>query len=484
MAGLRSWVGASAGDVVIRLAAQVLSTIVIARILSAEEFGVASMILASVAIVGALVSLPFEEALTQRQHLTTRHLESALFVSLGLTVGAVILALVAGPVLGRMSGAPELAFWLPVSTLFLFGQGPGSIARAVARRRRRFVDLAIGQSASVIVASAIAIGAALAGAGVLALVLQRMLPVIIYPVIAGFVAWWRGRGCVIWPRWDRARFGDIFRFSWLHLARVTVDYTSPAVLTFMTNAYFGTAVLGQLNVAMRLTEPLRSGIASVGHNLVLAFLVRLRSDRSQLAVRTLETVANFASLAVPGFIGLGICAPLLLPMLVGPGWDAAVPLAMTICVAAAISVPFRYLYTGFSAMGRPEFSVGCAGFGLATLVAGLTIVGRAGDAGALGGPIVATEVAAASLGVIFYFMLAGRVILQPLLGVLRICLAVALMAAVLKMIGPWVNGLGSPFLRLATVVGVGGAVYLPLLFLICRPCFVTLFTFVRPRRKD
>lgn len=484
MAGLRSWVGASAGDVVIRLAAQVLSTIVIARILSAEDFGVASMILASVAIVGALVSLPFEEALTQRQHLTTRHLESALFVSLGLTLAAVVLAIVVGPVLGRVSGAAELAFWLPVSTLFLFGQGPGSIARAVARRRRRFVDLAIGQSTSVILASAISIGAASAGAGILALVLQRMLPVIIYPVLAGFLAWWRGRGGVIWPRWDRARFADIFRFSWLHLARVTIDYTSPAVLTFMTNAYFGTAVLGQLNVAMRLTEPLRSGIASVGHNLVLSFLVRLRSDAAQLGAKTLETVANFASLAVPGFVGLGICSPLLLPILVGPGWDAAIPLARTICIAAAISVPFRYLYSGFSAMGRPEFSVACAGFGLATLVAGLTIVGRTGDAGALGVPIVATDAAAAGLGVVFFFTLAGRVIFPPLLRILRICLATALMAAALQLIAPWANGPRSPFLGLAVLVGVGAGVYLALLFVICRPCFDMLFSFVRPKRKD
>ncbi len=484
MARLRSWVGASAGDVIIRLGAQVLSTIVIARILSAEDFGVASMILASVAIVGALVSLPFEEALTQRDHLTTKHLESALFVSLALTLGAVLLSLVAGPALARLSGAPELAFWLPVSTLFLFGQGPGSIARAVARRRRRFVDMAIGQSSSVIIASLISIGAALAGAGVLALVLQRMLPVVIYPVIAALASRWRGRGCVVWPRWDRARFADIFRFSWLHLARVTIDYTSPAVLTFMTNAYFGTAVLGQLNVAMRVTEPLRSGIASVGHNLVLSFLVRLRADTEALATRTMETVANFASLAVPGFVGLGICSPLLLPILVGPGWDAAIPLAKTVCVAAAISVPFRYSYTGFSALGRPEFSVACTGAGLATLIAGMTIIGRTGDVAALGIPIVATEAAAAALGVFFYLTLAGRVIVRPLFHVLRICLATALMALVLHLITPWAVGLNAPFLGLGALVVVGGAVYLPLLFAICRPCFDMLTAFARPRRKE
>lgn len=483
MAGLKKWIGASAGDVVIRLAAQMMSTVVIARVLSAEEFGLASMILTSVAIFGAFVSLPFEEALTQRSNLNTGHLETALFVSLALSLASVIIVLLFGPMLAAMSGAPDLAFWLLIATLFLFGQGPGSIARAVARRRRRFVAMAVGQSSSVVIASAISIAAALNGWGVFALVLQRMLPVIIYPVIALVAIRASGRTAMVWPRWNAQRFADIFRFSWLHLARVSVDYTTPAVLTFMVNAFFGTVVLGQLNVAMRVTEPLRSGIASVGHNLVLSFLVRLQSDVEKLARSTMDTIANIATLAVPTFLGLGVCSPLLLPILVGPGWDAAIPLSRVVCVAAAISVPFRYLYSGYSALGRPELSLACALFALITMVVGLEMVAHMSDAHALAFPIVATEAAAATLGVMFYVMIAGVRVLSPLLKVARIWIASVLMVVVVDLAFLRNPTITSDTLRLLAMIATGAAAYAVFLFILCRPCFDMLYGFARPRRR-
>lgn len=483
MAGLKSWIGASAGDVMTRLAAQMISTVVIARVLSAEDFGLASMILTSVAIFGAFVSLPFEEALTQRSNLNTGHLETALFVSLALTLAALGIVLAVGPFLARMAGAPDLAIWLPIATLFLFGQGPGSIARAVARRRRKFVAMAIGGSSSVVISSAVAIVAALYGWGVFALVLQRMLPVVIYPVIALSAAGMAGRKAMVWPRWNRDRFNDIFRFSWLHLARVTVDYTTPAVLTFMVNAFFGTVVLGQLNVAMRVTEPLKSGIASVGHNLVLSFLVRLQSDVEKLARSTMDTIANIATLAVPAFLGLGVCSPLLLPILVGPGWDAAIPLSRVVCVAAAISVPFRYLYSGYSALGRPELSLACTIAGLVTMVAGLELVAHTTGAHALAFPIVATEAAAATLGVVFYAGIAGAKVLAPLLKVARIWVASVLMVVILDIAFLRFQPFESHSLRLAVMVLAGGAAYSLLLFVICRPCFDMLRGFVRPGKE-
>lgn len=483
MAGLKSWIGASAGDVIVRLAAQMLSTVVIARVLSAEDFGLASMILTSVAILGAFVSLPFEEALTQRNNLNTGHLETALFLSLGLTLASVVIVLLIGPYLADLSGAPDLSHWMLIATLFLFGQGPGAIARAVARRRRRFVDMAIGQSSAVVVASAVAIAAALNGWGVFALVLQRMLPIVIYPVIALVAIRVRGRSAMVWPRWNTERFRDIFRFSWLHLARVSIDYTTPAVLTFMVNAFFGTVVLGQLNVAMRVTEPLRSGIASVGHNLVLSFLVRLQADVEKLARSTMDTIANIATLAVPAFLGLGVCSPLLLPLLVGPGWDAAIPLARVVCVAAAISVPFRYLYSGYSALGRPELSLACALFGLITMVIGLQLIAHTGGAHALALPIVATEAATATLGVIFYVLIAGVRVLAPLLKVVRIWIAAVLMVVILDVAFLRNELIASDTLRLAAMIVAGGTAYAALLFILCRPCFDMLHGFIRPRKR-
>ena len=83
------------------------------------------------------------------------------------------------------------------------------------------------------------------------------------PAAAAALTWARGGRVPGRARWDRRRFGELFRFSWLFLADTGVHSATPAVLTFLVNAHFGAALLGQLNIAMRIVEPLRSATDSV-----------------------------------------------------------------------------------------------------------------------------------------------------------------------------------------------------------------------------
>lgn len=482
MPRLGAWIGASAVDVGIRLTAQMLGTIVIARLLPAEDFGLAMLALSVVALIGAFIGLPFEEALAQRRRVTTGHLGSALFVSLALTVAAIVLTLLCVPLFARWAGAPDLVIWLPLATVFLLGQGPGSIARALARRHRRFVELAVCQSLSVVIATGLAIGLALAGHGVLALVSQRMVPVVLYPPLAVMATLRRGGRAFPRPVFIKARFAEIFRFSWIYLTDTGVHYATPAMLTFFVNAHFGTATLGLVNIAMRLAEPLRLGIQGVGHNLVFSFLSRMQHDPRRLARASLEVVTRMATLAVPTFLGLAVTAPLVLPILVGPGWDEAVPLARAFCLVAAINVPFWYLYSGFSALGRPEFGLAGSVLGFVTTLVGLLVAARVDLTWAIGAAVVASEMAIAALGLCLVARQLGREIWAPLSRIAGVWVAGGGMAALLGWaLARW-GGVGGPVAVLIGTIFVGLLLYPPLLFVFCRPCFDFIWGTI-PRRK-
>lgn len=482
MSRIRTSLGASAADVALRLVAQMTSTVIIARMLPPEDFGVALMVLSIVGIAGAFVSLPFEEALAQRQRLRMGHLRSVLFVSLLLTVGAVLLALGLGPVLAWATGVEALAFWLPVASLFLLGQGPATIARAIARRQQRFVDLAIANSGSMVLGCAAAIAIAFSGWGIAALVVQRMLPLTLYPLIVALAAKLRGRPFMVLPRWDAQRFRELFRFSWFNLTDVAVDYATPAALTYLVNAFFGTAVLGQMNIAMRMVDPLRSAIDSVGHNIAFSMLSRMQGDPQRLAEASARVVSNVAAVAVPAFLGLAVCAGLLLPLMVGPGWDQAVPIAWGFCITAAVAVPFRYLYSGYSALGRPEWGLMGSTLGLAAMVAWLVAVQRWQIAGTVGLSMLANEIATAVLAVAILLRLAGRAALPELGRVARIWGAGLAMVLLL-----W-GGVMTPLAALPqpVVLGlsilVGIAAYPLFLRIACRPSFDIIKSVLLPRR--
>lgn len=482
MPRLGIWIGASSADISCRLAAQMIATVVIARLLPPEDFGLAMLALSVAALLGAFIGLPFEEALAQRPRITTGHLSTALFSSLALAVVAFVITLAISAPLGHWMGAPGLAIWLPVATAFLLAQGPGSITRALARRQRHFVELAVCQSLSVVIATVVAIALAYAGRGVLALVLQRMLPVALYPLLGAGVAIARGRSPLVTPIFVKARFDEMFRFSWLYLGNTAVHYAIPTAMTFLVNILFGTKVLGLVNIAMRLAEPPRQGIQSVGHNLVFSLLTRFRAAPRQLVREAIEVSTRVASIAVPAFLGLAIVAPLVFPILAGPGWDQAIPLAQAFCVVAAINVPFLYIFSGFSALGKPEYELTSCILALLVMVGLLLFSAEFGSTFEIGLAVVGSEVVLNGTGLVFVTAYLGAEIRGPLFRILRIWVASGIMTLVLAGATPKIELIGTPIPALIAIVLGGLLLYPPLLFMFCRPCFEFLEAMVLRRK--
>lgn len=471
MPRLGFWIGASSIDICVRLVAQMASTVVIARLSPPEDFGLAMLALSVVAFLGAFISLPFEEALTQRPRISSGHLGTALFSSLTLALAAIVIVLLISAPLGKAIGAPSLALWLPLSTMFLLAQGPGSITRALARRRRNFVELAVCQSLSVILATIVSIVLAVSGWGVLALVLQRMLPIALYPMLGAGVAFARGRAALVRPVFIRARFDEMFRFSWIYLINTAAHYAIPTVMTFLVNFAFGTKVLGQVNIAMRLAEPVRQGVQGVGHNLVFSLLTRFRAEPGILVAEALVVVTRVAALAVPAFLGLAVTAPYALPILAGPGWDDSIRLAQAFCVLAAVNAPFLYVFSGFSALGKPEYELGACIAGLAATVGFILIAARLDSTLGIGLAMIGTEIVIAAVGLVAASRYLGARILAPLFLILRVWLAAGAMAFALTALGPHFVALGAPVPALLATIATGFLLYPPLLFLICRPCY-------------
>ncbi|WBU63493.1 oligosaccharide flippase family protein [Paracoccus aerodenitrificans] len=479
MASFKIWIGASAADTITRLALQLGSTMVMARILSAEEFGLASMVLGVNTVMAAFIGLPFEESLAQRRQLYTTHLETVLFVSGILTLLSMALSAVFGPIIENFANAPGFAVALIVSSLLLFAQGPGAVARAMARRHRRFVDLSICNAVSTALACVVAVMAAFSGWGVYALILQRLLPNLFFPMLAAGFMGLGGKRVLLPLRWHATRFRELFRFSWLHLANVGVTNSGPATLAFLVNAYFGQAILGQWNIALRIVDPLRMALMGVGHNLAFSALVRLQLDARKLTAKAGEIALATGFIIIPAFAGLAVATHVLLPMLVGPGWEGAVPLSQMLCLGVGLSLPFRFYFSGYSALGRPEYGLISSIFALVSMVAIFMIATDADIHNAAGVAFIASEAATVVTAVGFATFLIGRAIMPIMFRMLRIWIGALIMAAVV-----WSLFLSGPEVpvtlpRLAAIILTGMAIYPMAMLVVCRRCLTDFIGLIR-----
>ncbi|MDE2364552.1 MAG: oligosaccharide flippase family protein [Hyphomicrobiales bacterium] len=366
-ARLVGWLGWAGLDAVGRLALMTGSTIVFSRLLAPRDFGVAALVLTIVAAAAIFVGTPFEEALAQRRHLRMKHLRAALGAS--WAIAAVILAIsIAGAKwLAARYGEPEIGVFLPVAMASIFFSGHSDIATALARRLRKFNDVAYATLVGHIIGVGLSLVIAVAGFGVWALVLQRPLILAVRAVLL------QARlGYFIRPVLSFGLAREFGRFAGVSfLARLT-DNVTYLVFNNVVEAFYGVAVLGQVNMAMRLIEPIRGAILATSHNLAFTFFARA-SDPLRQRVLIEQVVSQAAIATAPVFMGMAAIAPQLLPIVAGPGWDDAVGITICLSIASVFAVPSQLIYTAFSANARPGLSFVSLIFGFAAIL--LILVG-------------------------------------------------------------------------------------------------------------
>ncbi|MFV0281409.1 MAG: oligosaccharide flippase family protein [Rhodoblastus sp.] len=360
---LASWLGWAGLDAVSRLALMSGSTIVFSRLLAPYDFGVTALVLTIVTVAAIFVGAPFEEALTQRRHLRKAHLRAALSLSWLIGLVIFVLSILAGRALAQFYGEPEIAFLLPVAMCSIFFSGHSDILTALARRQRKFNDVAYATLLGHIVGVGIAVCLAFMGYGLWALIAQRLLVVVARALIL------QARiGFIIMPSRSLSHIGDLSRYARISFLSRLTDTLTYLAFNNLVQILYGTTMLGQVNMAMRLIEPIRGAIVATGHNLAFTFFTRAGRNVEKLRQIGGEVVSQSALATAPIFVGMAAVAPVLLPLVAGPGWDDAAMIAVCLSLAGAIGAPAGLIFTAFSSQARPEFSLYSLATGLCAIV--------------------------------------------------------------------------------------------------------------------
>jgi O-antigen/teichoic acid export membrane protein len=465
---LAGWIGWAGLEAAGRLALLTAGAAAISRVLSPRDFGVTALALTFAASAAVCVGVPFEEALARRRSLRKVHLEAALGASWAIGLGILAISVPAGWALARLQGEPQLASMLPVATAALFFTGHAVILTALARRLRRFNAIAIASLAGHTLGVPASLAIAFAGGGPWALIAQRLL----IAAAAAAVLQWR-LGFTIRPRWSLAplrEFGGFARVAFLDRLTDNLNYL---VFNNFVAALFGATVLGYVNMAMRLIEPVRGAIDATAHNLAFSFFASAAGDRARLGGMAERAVALVAPLVAPVFLGMAAVAPTLLPLVAGPGWDGAIGIATCLALGAALAGPPRLILTALSAGGRPEFGLASTVAGFAASIVALAATAALGPIG-VGLARVAGDAtrAAVALG------LSSRALewtrRRRWTAVAPAWALSAAMALAVAAAGAWAP-LGSGWARLAALVLLGAAVYLALLAIFARATLFMLF---------
>src|SRR5438128_486570 len=166
-------------------------TIVLARLLNPEDYGLVGMVAAVTGFIALFKDFGLDAATIQRAHISSSQLSTLFYINVGL--GGLITLLIAAiaPAVAWFYGEPRLNLITMVSAVGFFLNGIVVQHEALLRRRMRFTTLAIIELVPLILATAVAIVLALRGAGYWALVTSQLAQASTRSLAFWLVADWR-----------------------------------------------------------------------------------------------------------------------------------------------------------------------------------------------------------------------------------------------------------------------------------------------------
>lgn len=297
---------------------QVLSTIVLARLLHPEDFGLIAIVAAVTGFATVFVDLGTRDALAQREFVTEGEVSALFWITFGIGLALTLAMGAAAPLISRFFDEPRLeSIALAMSVTFLL---PALYFQpyALMRRALMFRTLAVVDVTSHILATGVAISLAWLGYDYWALAWKQVLTPLFTTIgVWATCGWWPGR-----PRFtsgvkELLKFGlNIAGFGMIDYVgrsadRVALGYTSePVVVGYYQNAY-----LAYDNPLTLFTTPL--------HGVAVATISKLRLDLDALKAAWSSALSSLTFFAAPTFGILAATGQDLVVVLLGSKWTEA-----------------------------------------------------------------------------------------------------------------------------------------------------------------
>lgn len=350
-----------------------LTTVVLARLLVPQAFGLVSLALVLITYAEAFADAGVAQALIYlpRSRATLR---AALVCSLVAGVVLMLAAITAAPALAEFFRRDDVAPLTRLLAVSLLATSLGALPESLLRRDLLFRRLTVATVARVVVTGGVSISLALAGNGAWSLAWGTVTGSATYAAVTWLLLPDKP-DLTVW-RAHRSEVRQVLSYgvpvagsSLLSKLIFNVDY-------LIVGRMLGAGALGYYTLAFRIPELAIINVFFVLSAVAFPMFSRLRGDKRSMGTAYLFSVRLYSLYGVSAGVGLAVLAPLAVPLLFGPRWESAVAPLVPLALYAAcrsIGVGANEVY---KALGRPGLALSLSLLRIAVLVPALILGAR------------------------------------------------------------------------------------------------------------
>lgn len=322
-----SW---SAIDNVVQTGVTFVVSIVLARLLSPDDYGLIGIIAIFTTVCTALINGGFTTALIRKQDATDEDYCTAFICNLGISLILYLLIFICAPLIADFFGREELVALTQVSSL---GMIIGALALVQQTRLTKRIDFK-SQTKITLVASVasglVGIVMALWGFGVWSLVAQQLVSHILRTVLLWIVNKWIPR-----LKFSSESFHDLFGFGWKMMVSNVLNTVWKELYQVVVGKFYTPALLGQYTRSKQFSKLLSSNLTSVIQRVTYPVLSNIQDDRERMVVAYKKLIKITMFLTAVSMFFLGAVAEPLLYCLIGPKWHEAAVYLPLICISGS-----------------------------------------------------------------------------------------------------------------------------------------------------
>ena len=307
---------------------QFVFSILIARLLVPEDYGVIAMLGIFMAVSQTFIDSGFGTALIRKVDRTETDFSTVFYFNIVVAIAFYLILFLASPAIAKFYNTPLLEIITKIVALNLIIGALSGIHNAKLSIAIDFKSRAKISVVSTLLTGAVGLWMAYAGYGVWALVVQNLFSGIIRTVMLWIIVKWHPQLVFSWKS-----FKEMFSFGSKLLTSNLISTIYENLYTIVIGKKFSPVDLGFYSRASGLAEFPSSNITGVLQGVTFPVLSSIQNEEDRLADAYKRFIRVSAFVVFPLMIGLAAVADPFIRIVLTDKWEGTIYLLQIICFA-------------------------------------------------------------------------------------------------------------------------------------------------------
>ena len=343
----------SALDNVAQFGVQFIVSIVLARLLSPDDYGLIGIITIFTTVCTAIINGGFSNALIRTQKPTDEDYNTAFICNLLMSILLYAIVFLCSPLIADFFNRQELVALTRVSSFTMI---IGALAIVQQTRLTKRIDFKT-QTKITLVASILSgivgIALALMKFGVWALVVQGIVAQTLRTVLLWFFNHWAPS-----IRFSKESFNRLFGFGWKMMASGILDSLWTQLYQVIVGKFYSPATLGQYTRAKQFSTMFSSNLTTVIQRVTYPVLSDIQNEKERMVAAYRKIIKTTMFLTFALMFALGAVSEPLLYCLIGSKWHEAATYLPLICLVGSLYPLHAINLNMLQVQGRSDLFLG------------------------------------------------------------------------------------------------------------------------------